>query len=67
MSFSQSSGALTTNSGNFSSVFLDSNGLNGIAGSESNAGIYYTLDGGLTWTRSNITTVVILLYYYNIL
>jgi len=51
MSFSQST---TANSGNFNSVALS--GLIGVAGSDSNSGIYTTDNGGISWAQSDITT-----------
>ena len=51
MSFSNTNKLLT---GNFYSVVLD--GANGIAGSNSNLGLWYTTNSGQTWTQSNQTT-----------
>ena len=42
--------------GNFNSVSLSLSGTVGIAGSDSNFGIYYTTNGGQTWTPSNVNT-----------
>ena len=44
------------NSFDFNSVALSSDGTKGITGSNSNTGIYYTSNSGVTWTQSNITT-----------
>ena len=51
MSFSNTNLLLT---GSFNSVSLS--GVNGIAGSGSNLGIWYTTNIGQTWTQSNLTT-----------
>jgi len=51
MSFSDNNKLLT---GDFNSVALS--GSNGIAGSNSEFGIWYTTDSGQTWKQSNVTT-----------
>jgi hypothetical protein len=48
MSFSRSTDGTNPITGNFYSVALA--GSNGIAGSGSNLGIWYTINSGQTWT-----------------